>query len=167
MPAVMAAYDFDEIYDLHKERIWRLAGRYAARQLDREDLFQEVFLSVYRALPKFRGESALETWLYRITVNTALNFLKKRERYRKLRETLTGFRLFEAAENDRLESDALHLPLQKLNPRQRLVLIMADVEERKLEEISALLKIPLGTVKSNLNRARELIKKELEKDGGL
>lgn len=163
----MAAFDFDRLYLDHKERVWNIIAKYVAGQHDREDLFQEVFLKIHRALPRFRGESSLETWIYQITVNTAINFLNKRQRYQKLKELLGSFRLFEA-EEEKTETDAgVWAPLAKLNPRQRMILLLADVEEMKLEEIGKLLKMPVGTVKSSLHRAREIIKKELKQDGRL
>jgi len=58
-------------------------------------------------------------------------------------------------------------PLKKLNPQQRMVLLLAEVEEKKLEEIAEIMKIPIGTVKSTLHRAREIIKKEVRENGGL
>jgi RNA polymerase sigma-70 factor (ECF subfamily) len=163
----MDIQEFDRVYNDHKELVWRLVTRYVAGQQDREDLFQEVFLKIHQALPKFRGESALETWLYRITVNTAINYVKKQQRYRLFHQLLAGLRFEEAIPTSDVEATNLLKPLEKLNPRQRTVLLLADVEERKLEEIGAMLRLPVGTVKSNLSRAREIIKKELKRNGGL
>ena len=162
----MTQFDFARVYAEHKESVWKLVSRYVATQQDREDLFQEVFLKIYKALPRFRGEAKLDTWIYRITVNTSLNYLKKRKRDAGLKELLSRFRFVEGKEEEK-EEEALSQPLQKLNPLQRIILILAEVEERKLEEIARTLNIPLGTVKSNLFRAREIIKKELNKNEGI
>ncbi|MFA6548319.1 MAG: RNA polymerase sigma factor [Candidatus Margulisiibacteriota bacterium] len=162
----MIKLDFQDIYNEHKDKVWSLTSRYVSSQADKEDLFQEVFLKIHQALPKFRGESALSTWIYRITVNTALNFLEKRSRQKKLLDLLSRFSLHEAEEPVEF-NDAVWKPLEKLNPQQRMILLLSDVEERKLEEIGTLLKLPLGTVKSTLHRAREIIKKEVMKNGDL
>ena len=163
----MVKYDFAQVYSDHKERVWKLICRYAFSPPDREDLFQEVFLKIHRALPRFRGESKLETWIYRLTVNTAIDHLKKQRRYERLKGVLEGFGLVRPEAPKPEEGGEVWKPLEKLNPRQRAILIMADVEEKKLEEIARTLQVPLGTVKSNLNRAREIVKKELNEDEGI
>jgi len=161
----MVKYDFAQVYSDHKERVWKLICRYAFSPPDREDLFQEVFFKIHRALPRFRGESKLDTWIYRLTVNTAIDHLKKQRRYDGLRRVLEGFGLVKAETPDLPADEAVWRPLEKLNPRQRAILLMADVEEKKLEEIARTLDIPLGTVKSNLSRAREIVRKELKDNG--
>ena len=163
----MAPFDFSTIYNEQKENVWRLVSRYVARQQDREDLFQEVFLKVHQALPRFRGDSAPGTWLYRITVNTAINYVKKQQRYKLLTDLLAKLRFEESIPTSDVEATSLLKPLEKLNPQQRTILLLADVEEKKLEEIAQLLGLPLGTVKSNLHRAREIVKKEVKKNGEL
>jgi RNA polymerase sigma-70 factor (ECF subfamily) len=163
----MGQLDFSTIYNEHKELVWRLVGKYVAKQHDREDLFQEVFLRVHQALPRFRGDSAPGTWIYRITVNTAINYVKKQQRYRLLTDLLAGLRFEESIPTSDVEATSLLKPLEKLNPQQRTILLLADVEEKKLEEIAQTLNLPLGTVKSNLHRAREIIKKEVKKNGEL
>ncbi len=172
MAETMTQFDFSRIYAEHKESVWKLVSRYASSEQDREDLFQEIFLKIYKALPRFRGEAKLNTWIYRITVNTALNYLKKRKRYAGLKDILSKFRFIEEKE-DFVPKDVspreekLSKPLKKLNPLQRMILVLADVEEKKLEEIAGTLNIPLGTVKSNLHRAREIVKKELKENEGI
>jgi len=157
----MVKIDFNQVYTDHKEFVWRLVSKYANSKQDREDLFQEVFLKIHRALPGFRGQAAMQTWIYRITANTSLSFLKKQNTYKKLREVLVNFRFVEKTEVAQDVDDSIWQPLNKLNPQQRIILVMSDVEEKKLEEIADSLKIPVGTVKSNLHRAREIVKKDL------
>jgi RNA polymerase sigma-70 factor (ECF subfamily) len=163
----MAKFDFARIYEDSKAGVWRLVSKYVFSREDREDLFQEIFLKVHRALPRFRGESSLDTWIYKITVNTALNFLNRQNRFRWAKQMLSGLRAIEA-EPPEIATDLEELkPLNKLNPQQRMVLLLAEVEEKKLEEIAEIMKIPIGTVKSTLFRAREIIKKEVRENGGL
>jgi RNA polymerase sigma-70 factor (ECF subfamily) len=168
MNSTMTHPEFERVYVEHKEQVWKLVSNYVASRHDREDLFQEVFLKIYRALPKFRGESSISTWIYRITVNTALNYLKKQKRYAAFKDLLSRFRLVDV--EDKAEDqgrEGIFKPLKKLNPQQRVILTLADVQEKKLEEIAQTLNIPLGTVKSSLHRAREIIKKELSKNDKL
>ena len=162
----MEQIDFAQVYESQKKKVWQLICRYVYSKHDREDLFQEVFLRIHQALPRFRNESSLETWIYRIAANTAINYLDKQRRYAKLKDVLGNLRLIEVEPKEE-DSSLLHKPLQALNSRQRMILIMAEVEEFKLEEIAQALDIALGTVKSNLHRAKEIIKKELKKDDRL
>jgi len=164
---LMAKFDFARIYEDSKAGVWRLVSKYVFSREDREDLFQEIFLKVHRALPRFRGEAALNTWIYKIAVNTALNYLNRQNRFRWAKQMLSNLRIVE----DEAPEPATDLeelkPLKKLNPQQRMVLLLAEVEEKKLEEIAEIMKIPIGTVKSTLFRAREIIKKEVRENGGL
>ena len=156
-------HDFSALYREYKEMVWRLASRYVFSKEDREDLFQEVFLNIHRSLGKFRGEAKIETWIWRIAANSAINYVKKQSRNRNLQKLLAGLRLIE--EVPAPEIDELSIPLSKLNPRQRMVLLLSDLEDRTMEEIAKITGLLIGTVKSNLHRAREILKKEVMKNG--
>jgi RNA polymerase sigma-70 factor, ECF subfamily len=166
MELLMERPDFAGIYSGQKEMVWRLISRYVTRHSDKEDLFQEIMLSIHKALPRFRGDSSLETWIYRIALNASINFLKKQERNKKLLSLLKVFGRPEISEDPVItESEKILLPLEKLNPKQKMILLLSDVEEKKLDDIADIMKMPVGTVKSNLFRAREIIKKEVKKNG--
>lgn len=162
----MDKLDFNQVYAQCQSQVWKLVARYVSSKEDREDLFQEIFLKVHQALPRFRGEAAINTWVYRIAVNTALNHVARQKRYQWLKQVVTSWRPI-AAEQPEVSEQKVFAPLAKLNAQQRMIILLADVEERKLEEIAELLKMPLGTVKSNLHRAREIIKKEVKDDGAI
>lgn len=163
----MVKYDFAVVYADNKNNVWKLISKYVSSQEDREDLFQEVFLNIHRALPRFRGEAAVSTWVYRIAVNTALGHTKRQSRYKWIKKMLGGMRAVEA-EIEAVAGDIKALkPLEKLNPRQRVILLLSDVEDKKIEEIAEIMKMPAGTVKSNLHRAREIVKKDVMENGGL
>ncbi|MFA6169641.1 MAG: sigma-70 family RNA polymerase sigma factor [Candidatus Margulisiibacteriota bacterium] len=155
--------DFARLYAEHKMLVWQIVSRYGSAREDREDLFQEIFLAVHKALPRFRGEANIKTWVYRIAVNTSINHAKRQALYRKGRQILATLRVIDEPAPE--AADDLSGPLAKLNPRQRMILILAEVEERSLEEIADLTGLPVGTVKSNLHRAREIVKKEVMKNG--
>jgi len=161
----MKKYEFSDVYADCKGTVWSLVSKYVFSQEDREDLFQEVFLKVHKALSRFRGESLLNTWVYRITVNTAINYVKRRDRHKMVTELLSRLRQTEEVASE-VEADLQELkPLGKLNQQQRMILLLADVEEKKLEEIAAIMNLPVGTVKSNLYRARQIVKKEVNGHG--
>jgi RNA polymerase sigma-70 factor, ECF subfamily len=166
MEMLMDRSDFSSIYSEHREMVWKLVSKYVFQQSDKEDLFQEVFLNVYRSLNGFREDSAVGTWIFRIAVNTSINYVKNQQRRRKLQEVFQGFRHLWSYEPAVVTGgDPMFEPLKKLNPRQRMILLLAEVEERKLEDIAKAMNISVGTVKSNLYRAKETIKKEVKRNG--
>ncbi len=161
----MTERDFEQVYLGCRDNVWGMVSKYVFSREDREDLFQEVFLRIHKALRRFRRESSVNTWVYKIAVNTALNHLKKRKRYQWGRKMLSRLRIIEEAEPQERMTDMQNLkPLEKLNPQQRMILLLAEVEEKKLNEVAEVMKVPLGTVKSNLHRAREILKKELKEN---
>jgi len=161
----MAKIEFAEVYVASKDFVWRLTSKYIFSKEDREDLFQEIFVNVHKALSRFRGESSINTWVYRIAVNTSINYLKKQKRHKWIKNMISSLKIIEE-EVQIVEIDLQEFkPLKKLNPQQRMVLILSDVEEKKLDEIAEIMKIPVGTVKSNLHRAREIVKKEVSENG--
>ena len=162
-------YDFSEVYEKYKGKIWGLISKYAPARHDREDLFQEIFLKVHKSLDRFRGDSDIGTWLFRIAVNEAINFGRKKSRIVKIEQIIEKLSIFKKAQEPvEIEEDIRQwAPLKALNNRQKLTLIMAEVEEMKISDIAKYLKISEGTVKSNLFRAKGILRKELEKGGGI
>jgi RNA polymerase sigma-70 factor (ECF subfamily) len=159
---------FPEVYENNKNLVWKIVSRFVFTKEDREDLFQEIFLKIHKALPRFRGDSSVKTWIYKISVTTSINHIKKQERTAWLKKIFENFRPTKAQEVISMENELEELkPLKKLNPDQRMILILSDVEELKLEEIAKIMAMPVGTVKSNLHRAREIVKKEVIKNGEL
>ncbi|MFA5103851.1 MAG: sigma-70 family RNA polymerase sigma factor [Candidatus Margulisiibacteriota bacterium] len=162
-------YDFSQVYAKYKDKIWGLISKYAPARHDREDLFQEIFLKVHKNLDRFRGDSDIGTWLFRIAVNEAINFGRKKGRLLKLEQVVEKLNIFKKAqEPEEIEEDIRKwAPLKVLNQKQKLILIMAEVEEIKMSDIAKYMKISEGTVKSNLFRAKEILRKEIEKGGGI
>lgn len=154
-------HEFDQVYNDHRSVVWRLVSRYVSGQHDKEDLFQEVFLNVHKALPRFRGDSAIGTWIYRVAVNTSLNYLKKIKRHKKIQQVMSGLRVVHISEPDAGPDQTIWKPLERLNPRQKMILLLVEVEEKSLDEVAKLLNVPIGTIKSNLHRAKEIVRKEL------
>lgn len=161
-------------------RIHRLAwGILGERLGDADDAVQEIFLKAYLALPKFRGDAKFSTWLYRIAVNHCRDIIRRSPpphlplEEDSLPAAAGGMAVFEAAasgeaaENESLEADAsealaaekesaakLQRLLGELKERHRSIIVMRELEGMSYEEIGAALRIPPGTVRSRLNRAR-------------
>ncbi|MBI4589320.1 MAG: sigma-70 family RNA polymerase sigma factor [Candidatus Rokubacteria bacterium] len=155
---------FEFLLEKHYPRINRLASHILGNPSAAEDVAQEVFVRCYQALPRFRGESSVYAWLYRITVNLCLNFLH-RQSTRFLPDE-------ESAPEPSRSDDSAHLEaiqretfvrraLAALPPHYRAAIILSAIEELTYQEISDVLGIPLGTVKSRINFGKRLLKEQL------
>lgn len=152
---------FEALYRRHHRRVHgvivRLVGQAGARA---EDLTQEAFVRAWQALPSFRFESAVSTWLHRLAVNTALMELRAR-RSRPVadddEDALDALSTPDTAGNAVLGRD-LERVVATLPPRARAVLVLHDVEGWKHEEIAAELGMAVGSSKAQLHRARGLLR---------
>ena len=154
---------FEQLYRRHYRRVHavivRLVGQAGARA---EDLTQEAFVRAWQALPAFRFESAVSTWLHRLAVTTALMELRAR-RSRPWQED--DEQLECVADVDTVGRTLLGRDLEQavstLPPRARAVLVLHDVEGWKHEEIAVELRMAVGSSKAQLHRARQLLRKRL------
>lgn len=154
---------FEKIYRIASGFVYSVSLRIIRNKEHAEDVTQEVFLKLYTHLGQFRFQSAFTTWLYRITVNTALNHCRKRAK------DLTGGINFHEIEGSiasshtqtRIEHqenrEIIAILLDRLNPDQRACLVLREIEGLSYKEISNVLKIKVNTVRSRLKRAREIL----------
>jgi RNA polymerase sigma-70 factor (ECF subfamily) len=146
---------FDRLVERYQRDVYRLCYRYVNNHQDANDMAQEVFLKAYRAIGKFRGDSAFSTWLYRIAVNTCLNFRSaRRPPQEELSEHLAdagagAAERLQADERSRLVRDAV----RKLPEKQRATLILKIYHDLTHEEVARVLGASVGTVKANLFHA--------------
>jgi len=155
-----------ERFEILVRRYQRLVATAALRmgtpREEVEDVTSEVFYKVYRSLGRYRPEHALSTWLYRITVNAALDrkrSLRHESRMEELSPALADGRpsIHEEA-SDRERSRLLRAALERIPGHYRSPLVLAHIEGMPLEEIARVLDLPEGTVKSRLFRARAMLK---------
>tara|TARA_R110002073_G_scaffold149534_11_gene303309 strand:+ start:10138 stop:10722 length:585 start_codon:yes stop_codon:yes gene_type:complete len=152
------------LYERCSGRVYALMVRVVGRQ-DADDAMQLAFMQIFRKLDRFSGGSSLETWIYRVATNEALQFLRRRKRDNVVTLSLepeskvsqSGLRLEDA--------EMLEAGLAKLEPELRAVLTLKEVQELSYAEIAEIMNIPEGTVGSRLNRARRELKDELERLG--
>ncbi|MBU2651415.1 MAG: RNA polymerase sigma factor [Bacteroidetes bacterium] len=151
---------FTELMKRYQDKVFRFCVAYSGNKADAEDLAQEIFIKVFHNLGNFRSESLFGTWLYRIMINHCHNtYNSKRFRFRKLiQENSTipdkGSDDPESLVIAREKTKMIYEGLSLLEGNQRSVLILRDIDGLTYEEISELLHLKSGTVKSTLARAR-------------
>lgn len=170
---------FRELVDEHRDRVFNITYRMLGNRAEAEDVAQEVFIAVFKTIDQFREESKFSTWLYRVTVNHCKNRIKYLARRHdrdkdELDETsqqtngaVTGMPVRAAQPDKALASAQMEKLLQEaiaaLDPEQRQVVILRDVEDLSIEEICEITELPDGTVKSRLHRARLVLRKKMQR----
>ena len=167
-----SAFDFLVIKYQHK--IIQLVNRYVKDPCEAQDVAQEAFIKAYRALGNFRGDSAFYTWLYRIAINTAKNYLVSRSRRSSDYEVdvqdaeaienapqLQGMETPERLLLNQEIIDTIKTAIDKLPEEMRTAIILREFDGMSYEEIAEAMDCPVGTVRSRLFRAREAIDNKL------
>lgn len=160
--------EFEELVRKYQDRIYNLC-RYMVRDpQDAQDAAQDAFLKAFKGLKDFSPESSLYTWLYRIAVNTCLDYQRKSHRSKFSDECLSEDRPSDdpSPERDceaREISEAVQSALQKLPKKLRPAIVLREIDGLSYEEIAEILHTSLGTVKSRISRAREELRRILMK----
>ena len=169
---------FEDLVLEYQKQVYHIALKMTGNEEDAFDLSQEAFLKAFRSLSTFRGEAGFGSWLYRMTANLCIDFLRKKKRQGGQIISL------DAEEEDRRPTELPDLRyepqnalekkevqekvragLERLPHEQKLILVLRDVEGFSYQEISDALKIELGTVKSRIYRARAHLARLLTEDG--
>jgi len=165
---------FDLLVLKYQHKIMSLISRYVKDSDEIQDVAQEAFIKAYRALPRFRGDSAFYTWMYRIAVNTAKNHLAAQRRrpmdveldlqdpeqfdlHARLKETDTPEGVTQSQELQR----ALEKAIAALPDDLRTAIILRELDGMSYEEIAQTMECPVGTVRSRIFRARDAISKKV------
>lgn len=154
---------FDRLVQRYQRDVYRLCYRYVNNHHDANDMAQEVFLKAYRAIERFRGDSAFSTWLYRIAVNTCLNFrAARRPDAQPIPETLAdrGPRADEGVEREE-RSRQVREAVSRLPEKQRATLILKVYHDLTHEEVAGILGSSVGTVKANLFHALANLRRQM------
>lgn len=166
---------FELLVAKYQRKLGRLLSRFIRDSAEVEDVAQEAFIKAYRALPSFRGDSAFYTWLYRIGINTAKNYLVAMGRRAP---TTTEFDSEEAEnfeDGDQLRdvntpeaelmtkqiANTVNETLQELPEELRMAITLREIEGLSYEDIATIMNCPIGTVRSRIFRARETIAERL------
>ncbi|NQT95204.1 MAG: sigma-70 family RNA polymerase sigma factor [Candidatus Omnitrophica bacterium] len=153
---------FEKIYNVTSGFVYSLSLRMTSNKEDAEEITQDVFLKIHKSLKRFEFRSSFKTWVYRIAVNTAINFSRRVSK--KKADTVKYDDTVDTAEEKDTMRDAhekehneklIQSMLGILNPDQRLCMILRNIEGLSYEEIAETLKVNINTVRTRLKRARE------------
>jgi RNA polymerase sigma-70 factor (ECF subfamily) len=161
---------FDLLVHRHTPRMYRVALRIVGEPADAEDAVQDAWIAAWRALPRYRGDAAPATWLYRVVTNAALGTLRKRKPTATLDGVTAGERLIDPApgpESAAVSADdaaRVHRALSTLEPSQRVALVLREFEGLSYEEVATVLEITVAAVRSRLQRGRAALLTALTSD---
>src|SRR6266496_6505635 len=162
---------FAQLVQQHQRRVFNLVFRMLQQYEEANEITQETFLAAWQGLPAFRGDARFPTWLYRIAYNCSLKQLEQRKRDQALQVALQAEQALESANSEKrtdAELDAhdrqalIQEHLSQLPAKYRIVLILRHLQDKTYEEISEILTMPIGTIKTHLFRARNLLKERLQ-----
>jgi RNA polymerase sigma-70 factor (ECF subfamily) len=169
---------FGELVRRHQDRLYNTVYRLVDNHEDAYDVVQDAFLNAYQSLGSFKGDSLFFTWLYRIAVNTAISFKRKRRAMVRIDSTGSDPVIEPLDTSDEARPDhaleqaeqeqRVRQALARLSPEHRTVLILKDMEGQKYEDMAEALGVPIGTIRSRLHRARLELREVLERmdEGG-
>jgi RNA polymerase sigma-70 factor (ECF subfamily) len=159
---------FNGIVNAYTERLYWHVRRFLCSHEDTNDLLQDIFIKIWAALPGFRGEARLYTWLYRIATNEVLNHLRK-QKFKALVSLDSASGILERKidedayfNGDQMQRE-LHKAIQRLPEKQRIVFSLRYFDEMKYEDISEITDTTVGALKASYHHAYNKIKDDLQK----
>ena len=155
------------LWQAHSENVLNLAFRMLKDRDQAEDILMDVFVQVPKAIRGFRGQSALGTWLYRLTVNACLMKLRADKRHRELEEGNLDTIIEEVLgkdepQDDHFDAELLEKGLGQLPAETRSMLWLKDAEDLDVKDIAEIYDMPEGTIKARLSRARHFVRDYLK-----
>lgn len=171
------AQRFDDLILKYRERIWSVLYHMTSNREDAADLAQDTFLKAFQSINRFQGQSSFFTWIYRIAVNSALNHLQKNKIRRffsleKIRDENSAYDLLQQLPDTGAGSDRaadlvelqqkLNEAMQKLSIKHRTVVTLFEIDGLSHEEIAEITGTSVGTVRSRLHYAKQLLQAELK-----
>lgn len=158
---------FNAIVDNYSERLYWHVRRFVCSHEDTDDLMQEIFIKIWKALPQFKGDSQIYTWIYRIATNEALTFLRRQKFISLVRLDSPEESLIRKIESDPLWNGndlqrELHKAIQRLPDKQKLVFNMRYFEDMKYEDIAEITGTSTGSLKASYHYAYNKIQAQLK-----
>lgn len=162
---------FAQLVQLHQRRVFNLTFRILRQYEEASEVTQETFLAAWQALPSFRKDARFSTWLYRIAYNCSMKQLEQRKRDHALQTAMQEEQALEQVSNNEWTNTTLEERetqafvrehLARLPAKYQIVLILRHLQDMSYEEMAEILTVPIGTIKTHLFRARNLLKERLE-----
>ena len=171
----------DTLIQKHGKRAHNLALRLTQNEDVASDIVAETFVKIFRALPRFKGNSAFTTWMHRVLTNCFLDYRKKEsarphlslDTYCVADESGVAIQIIDPSDSPHDKSEhrerlrTIQMALQKLVPHQKTMILMYHVEMLSYDDMAKVLRVPVGTVKSRMNRARVSLRSFLKDDAEL
>jgi len=172
----MILLSFDEIYETHKQLVFNLSLQYVQHQEDAEEITQDVFVKVYQSLDQFKEDSTLTTWIYRITINTSLDFLKAKQRKKRwgiltsifhdnqveIKHDGINFSHPGVELEHKEEVAKIFLAINSLAENQKTAIILSKLEQKTQQEIAEIMNLSTKAVESLIQRAKTNLQKKLK-----
>lgn len=161
---------FNELMAMHERRMYAVALKTCSNPEDAQDCLQEAMLRIFKSIASFKGQSSFSTWVYRITMNTCLDELRRRKNRTNVSlDNLLDSGWSPADEGDGPENHTirvikqqyLHRFMEELPEDMRSAVVLRDVEGYAYEDIANMLNVNVGTVKSRISRAREKLREKI------
>lgn len=147
--------EFTELVNRYKDVIFKVCYVYASRE-ELEDYYQEVLIQLWRSLPKFRNDSKISTWIYRVSLNTCISYVRKNKKVNKV--SLIDLDFIDNDIEKKYYIDELYLLINRLNKFEKAIILLW-LEERDYEEIASIVGISKNNVAVKLNRIKEKLRK--------
>jgi RNA polymerase sigma-70 factor (ECF subfamily) len=162
-----------QLFDFYKHKVHDLVFKSLGPRFDTDDVMQQVFIEVFKSLFYFKGDSSLDTWVYRICIKVCTTQLRKKFRKRQPQIVFDSLQT-DGEADDRdcgpfydLEQKelamAIYDALDRLDPEKRLTVVLYEMEGKSLEEIAQIARVPVGTVKSRLFHGRKILENKLKR----
>jgi RNA polymerase sigma-70 factor (ECF subfamily) len=166
----MTVPDLRELYDTHSKRVFNTVLSIVQNTGDAEEITQDVFLHIHRSIHKFKGESSITTWIYRIAVNHSVDFLRYKRRKKRwaifVRDDtppdVPDFHHPGVALEQKENAAILFKAIDRLPDSQKTAIVLSLVEELPQKEIAEIMRSSVGAVESLIQRAKSNLRKELE-----
>jgi RNA polymerase sigma-70 factor (ECF subfamily) len=167
---------FEELISIYEKKAYNIAFRIMGNEEDAKDMTQEAFVRIFKAIANFKEQSSFSTWMYRIVTNVCLDEIRKRKNEKVISidsgletedgeiklelksNTETPEEIYQRKQNKQVIVDAI----KELNDEYRSVIVLRDVQGFSYDEIAEILSCSIGTVKSRINRGRNLLKDKLK-----
>lgn len=153
---------FEQLILENQNYIYNVIFRIILKKEDAMDLTQETLIKAYINLRKFRGNSSFKTWLYRIAVNTAMDYIRKKNGIEDELIEMQDFKTPEDIIDKKATREIIMRELNTLQAEYKIILVLRDIEGLSYNEIAEVTNLTLGTVKSRLSRARNILKERLK-----